>query len=547
MAFVNFATREITAKIVYYGPGLGGKTTSLQFIHGNLAPENRGKMISLATEEDRTIYFDFLPLNLGKIQDFAVRVQLYTVPGQVRYNATRKLVLRGADGLVFVSDSQKHKKLADLESYNNMEENLRELGKDLRDLPHVLQFNKVDLPGVMTSEELNQILNKHNVPFYETVATTGIGVLDALKSITKLVFNDLSKKALLQRKTRTTTGAPTAAGTEYSLGTNFAGAQAAAAPAPPVAVKTAPAPPPPPPVPEPEPEPVSASYYGDNYDHPEEIVQDDLVDKMEDTFTPGGAYTELELEGEPDTFRETDTGMVADVEPIEEVEPLAEFDDEPSVESLGLEPLLADDVDVGPAFDVPEEEAVFTVEEPLISVPIVPVDSGTEALSVEPVPIEPVQAPDISVPALPVATAESIQEPVAEPVPVPVPAPASLPASEPVTPMPSPAPSGLSYGDMFDDFPEFAGIMQTMEKQISQEDGVAALGTARTAYDYLLQRMFPETLSLDGSEASRILVLDISFKRYAKFKSLLWADPSRRTLLQVHHFLCELYLRVKEL
>ena len=205
MAFVNFATREITAKLVFYGPGLGGKTTSLQHIHSTLPGENRGKMISLATEEDRTIYFDFLPLHLGKIQDFAVRVQLYTVPGQVRYNATRKLVLRGADGLVFVADSQKHKKLADAESYNNMEQNLREHGKDLKELPHILQFNKIDLPGIMNSEELNQLLNKYNVPFFETCATNGIGVFDALKSITKLVFNDLSKKALLQRK-RVATG-----------------------------------------------------------------------------------------------------------------------------------------------------------------------------------------------------------------------------------------------------------------------------------------------------------------------------------------------------
>src|SRR5215831_9687747 len=236
MAFVNFATREITAKIVYYGPGLGGKTTSLQFIHTNLPQDNRGKMISLATEEDRTIYFDFLPLNLGKIQDFAVRVQLYTVPGQVRYNATRKLVLRGADGLVFVADSQTHKKLADMESYNNMEENLRELGKDLRDLPHVLQFNKIDLPNVMTLEEMNQLLNKFNVPFFETCAVSGVGVLDALKSITKLVFNDLSKKALLQKKTRTTTG--TAA--QLSAAGSFLDKPAATVAAAPISAPAAP-------------------------------------------------------------------------------------------------------------------------------------------------------------------------------------------------------------------------------------------------------------------------------------------------------------------
>src|SRR3990172_2153571 len=160
MAFVNFATREITAKIVYYGPGLGGKTTSLQCIHSSLPADNRGKMISLATEEDRTIYFDFLPLNLGKIQDFAVRVQLYTVPGQVRYNATRKLVLRGADGLVFVANCQNHKKLSNLESFNNMEENLNEHGKDLRDLPHILQFNKIDLSNRTPAEELHLLLNK---------------------------------------------------------------------------------------------------------------------------------------------------------------------------------------------------------------------------------------------------------------------------------------------------------------------------------------------------------------------------------------------------
>src|SRR5262245_5736218 len=205
MAFVNFATREITAKIVYYGPGLGGKTTSLQYIHNCLPSENRGKMISLATEEDRTIYFDFLPLHLGKIQDFAVRVQLYTVPGQVRYNATRKLVLRGADGVVVVADSQIQKKLSNVEGFQNIEENLREHGRDLRDLPLVFQFNKIDLPNLMPPAELNQILNKLSAPSFESCATTGVGVLEALKGITKLVFNDLSRKALLQKKGKTTT------------------------------------------------------------------------------------------------------------------------------------------------------------------------------------------------------------------------------------------------------------------------------------------------------------------------------------------------------
>lgn len=523
MAFVNFATREITAKIVYYGPGLGGKTTSLQYIHGNLAPENRGKMISLATEEDRTIYFDFLPLNLGKIQDFAVRVQLYTVPGQVRYNATRKLVLRGADGLVFVADSQKHKKLANLESYNNMEENLRELSKDLRDLPHVLQFNKVDLPGIMSSEELSQILNKHNVPFYETVATTGIGVLDSLKAITKLVFNDLSKKALLQKKTRTTTAAPAAAGTEYTLGSSFTSDHAPAA----SAVKTAPPPPPPAPAPEPE----ISSYYTDKFQEKEEILQDDLVDKMEDTYSSHqDNYSELEIEERP-SIRDTGAGFSPEIDRIEEVEPLAEFDD-----MTADAPMLEDETVVEPGFDVEDEEAEFTVEEPVISVPIVPIEPRVD----DNLPFVEPQLPSYEPAAAPVAV--DVEPPVAAPVhPAPAPVIAEAPA------MHSTAPGGLSYGELFNDTPEFAGIMRKMEQQILGGDPAGALATARTAYDYLLHQLYPEGLSLDGSETSKILVVDVNFRRFARFKALLWAEPTRANLLRAHHFLCELYLGVKEL
>lgn len=528
MAFVNFATREITAKIVYYGPGLGGKTTSLQYIHGNLAPENRGKMISLATEEDRTIYFDFLPLNLGKIQDFAVRVQLYTVPGQVRYNATRKLVLRGADGLVFVADSQKHKKLANLESYNNMEENLRELGKDLRELPHVLQFNKVDLPGIMSSEELSQILNKHNVPFYETVATTGIGVLDSLKSITKLVFNDLSKKALLQKKSRTTTG--TTGATEYTMGSQFA-AQSSVA----TAIKTAPppTPPPPPPPPVPDQELQDASYYTDKFDEPEDVVKEDLVDKMEDSFSAAGdSYSELELEEQP-SIRDIDTSMDAEVETIEEVEPLDEFD-EPAAE----EAMLDDETVVEQKFDVEAEEAVFTVEEPVISVPIVPVEPASEVDSfafVEP------QLPEEE-PAQPEPRAEEPPPPPSPVEPEPQPEIAAVmhaPAAHPQ--------ARWSYVDLFVDTPELCGLMQRIEQQAEHGDPAIALATARNAYDYIIHQMFPESMALDHSETSKILVLDVNFRRFARFKSLLWADPSKKNLLMVHHFLCELYLAVKEL
>jgi small GTP-binding protein len=199
MAFVNFNSKEITAKIVYYGPGLGGKTSSLQYIYNNLPEENRGKMISLATDEDRTIYFDFLPLHLGKIQNFTVKVQLYTVPGQVRYNATRKLVLKGVDGIVFVADSQIHRKFSNIESYNNLEENLLAYHKDLKDIPHVIQYNKIDLPNIIKTEELNQILNKYGAPYFQTCAITGIGIMDSLKSISKLVFAELSRKGITSK------------------------------------------------------------------------------------------------------------------------------------------------------------------------------------------------------------------------------------------------------------------------------------------------------------------------------------------------------------
>jgi|GEM_PF-755743 signal recognition particle receptor subunit beta len=196
MAFVNFSTREILVKIVYYGPGLGGKTTSLQYIYNSLPGTHRGKMISLATDEDRTIYFDFLPVYLGKLQGFTVRLQLYTVPGQVRYNQTRRLVLKGVDGVVFVADLQRHRKFSNIESYQNLEENLAYYGLQLAQLPHVIQYNKIDLPNIMPVEELNEVLNKYQAPYFRTCATTGEGVLDALTTISKMVFDDLRKRGL---------------------------------------------------------------------------------------------------------------------------------------------------------------------------------------------------------------------------------------------------------------------------------------------------------------------------------------------------------------
>ena len=200
MVLFNYSTRELTAKIVYYGPGLCGKTSNLQFIYKTL-PENirKGKMLSLATKTDRTLFFDFLPIDLGRIRGLRTRIQLYTVPGQVFYNSTRKLVLKGADGIVFVADSQKRVLDSNLESYRNLEENLGELGISLEDTPLVLQFNKRDLPDLLTVDEMNSSLNRHNAPFYESVATTGIGIEDTLKAITKLVLTHLSQKYQLER------------------------------------------------------------------------------------------------------------------------------------------------------------------------------------------------------------------------------------------------------------------------------------------------------------------------------------------------------------
>lgn len=450
MAFVNFATREITAKVVYYGPALGGKTTSLQYIHNSLSPDNRGKMISLATEEDRTIYFDFLPLSLGKIQDFAVRIQLYTVPGQVRYNATRKLVLRGVDGVVFVADSQKHKKLANLESFNNMEENLKELGKDLQDIPHSLQFNKIDLPGVMNAEDLNHLLNKLNVPFVETSAISGIGVLDALKSITKLVFNDLGKKALLQKKAKTTS----VAASTYS-GTSFvAKPQTVPMPAS-ESVQSKPSGP-------------VRDYYGDEVDYPEPDRRkpEPVYPDYHDTY--GDEPTDVE--------KPSDSGAEYQ-DNIEEVEP---------VRDSGLsspKKMWSNDDSYGGQRNLGQSS--------YLSNP----DDVVEELS----------------------------------------APVDLQVS-------------FSYSKLFQesakDFPLY---IDRLEKQIWTEEYSKALITAREIFARLLSEVFPPEYLLDTTEASKILALNMKFKRYLRFKHLLNSDHlDGPDLLFIHHFLCDLYLSLKE-
>ncbi len=194
MASINYAAREISVKVVYYGPGLSGKTTNLQVIHRKVPPEYKSDMVSLATETDRTLFFDFLPLDLGKIKGFSTKFQLYTVPGQVYYNATRKLVLRGVDGIVFVADSAPDKMQENIESFQNLEENLAEYGYKRENIPIIIQYNKRDLPNALAVEELQRIVNKYNLPWTEAVANKGKGVFDSLKLIGKIVIDHLNKK-----------------------------------------------------------------------------------------------------------------------------------------------------------------------------------------------------------------------------------------------------------------------------------------------------------------------------------------------------------------
>ena len=195
MALFNYATKEITIKIVYYGPGLSGKTTNLQYLHSAFDPAKRGKLLSLATEADRTLFFDFLPVELGKISEFSIRFQLYTVPGQVRYNATRKLVLKGADAIVFVADSQREMREQNMESLRNMRENLVANNIDPDDIPVIMQYNKRDLPSILSVDELNRELNESGkYEFRESIATKGVGVHETFQRITKLVIEGISRK-----------------------------------------------------------------------------------------------------------------------------------------------------------------------------------------------------------------------------------------------------------------------------------------------------------------------------------------------------------------
>ena len=240
MSSINFATREISCKVVYYGPGLSGKTTNLQVIHQKMPQDKRTDMVSLATEGDRTLFFDFLPLNLGDIKGFKTRFQLYTVPGQVYYNSTRKLVLRGVDGIVFVADSQRSRQAENLESLQNLRQNLQDYGMDLDDMPFVLQYNKRDMDNVFTLDELNAELNPRNVPFFPATAHNGKGVVTTLKTIAMLVIEKFNVKQGFLRQAAANVGNTGVHDVSLTKeGVSVKATQPAAAPAQPAAAPAA--------------------------------------------------------------------------------------------------------------------------------------------------------------------------------------------------------------------------------------------------------------------------------------------------------------------
>ena len=193
MSLINYASREINCKIVYYGPGLGGKTTNIKYIYSKISPGIRGKLISLATELDRTLFFDFLPVDIGTIKGFKTRFHLYTVPGQIYYNASRKLILKGVDGIIYVADSQIERFEDNIVSRENMKENLATIGLNISNIPFVIQYNKRDLPNISPLDKLERVLNPVKLPSFEAVATQGIGVFDTLKACSKLVIRTLSR------------------------------------------------------------------------------------------------------------------------------------------------------------------------------------------------------------------------------------------------------------------------------------------------------------------------------------------------------------------
>jgi signal recognition particle receptor subunit beta len=308
MVLFNYSTKELTAKVVYYGPGLCGKTTNLQWIHEKLPIKNKGKMLSLATETDRTLFFDFLPIELGTIRGMKTRIQLYTVPGQVFYNATRRMVLKGADCIVYVCDSQEAMLEANLESFENLKQNLEANEIDPNEVPLVLQYNKRDLPNALPLEILNERLNPRNVPFFEAVAVKGIGVEETLKGVTGLVFRSLASK--------------------YG-GAEATGATPAPVPPPRPGVTAAPLPPlpvvaPPPgvsPAPRPQPPKAASATLPPLNIQPAEQPSEEFLESLELQPSGDGDADELPIEVASEEFDLSDSDEVQELahEPVEEL------------------------------------------------------------------------------------------------------------------------------------------------------------------------------------------------------------------------------------
>src|SRR5262245_43013229 len=252
MVQINFARREVNCKIVFYGPGLSGKTTNLEIIHKKVPDTARGNLTSIATEQDRTLFFDFMPLDLGQVAGMKTKLFLYTVPGQVYYDSTRKLVLQGADGVSFIADSDPNRMNDNIESFKNLERNLKDYGVDIRKIPLVIQYNKRDLPGALSVPELNAKINPYGVPVFEAVAVKGEGVMQTLKGISKLVVDRLNEEYAPVKSA----AAPAAAAAPARAAAPAPAAAPAAPPRPPSAVSPAPAaarPAPPPPAARPAP------------------------------------------------------------------------------------------------------------------------------------------------------------------------------------------------------------------------------------------------------------------------------------------------------
>ncbi len=232
MVQINFALKEVNCKIVYYGPGMSGKTTNLEVVHQKAPEENKGELTSISTDGDRTLFFDFMPLDLGNVAGMRTKFQLYTVPGQVYYNSTRKLVLQGVDGVIFIADSDPEKVQENIESYDNLVENLREYGKDIREVPHVIQYNKRDLPNAMSVEALDKAMNKFGVPTFEAVAATGEGVFPTLKVLAGMVLESIDRGSPSDKRQEAKRAAPARPAAQQGQGRAPAAAQAAAPAAP---------------------------------------------------------------------------------------------------------------------------------------------------------------------------------------------------------------------------------------------------------------------------------------------------------------------------